>query len=314
MIRNDYIPSCNNIKVKVLYAGICGSDSNNLIRNPKLNVINMGHEIVGYIVENNKKIFGIVNPFICSDDCQACKSKSNLLCDNCISIGKSNFMTGGYSGFINIPDINFYRIDKIDKDNFIVGVLADSIAVIIHAFHDLTLNLDSKILIIGSGPIGILSSLYLVSLKYKNTFLYCRNEQKSHYLTENFPEINIIDNLSSEAEFDVIVEAVGGNQADTLELAVKKVNNSGLILVLGAFSENVQIKVRNIFYKQLTVKGVNSFCNKNCDFDKSIKWIENNQSTLKKLITNLFVYSKYESKIYNDILSKKLIKGVICFE
>ena len=112
--------------------------------------------------------------------------------------------------------------------------------------------------------------------------------------------------MSKEEKYDLIIETVGGQQIKTLNAAIKYSEYNVTIAVIGAFSKNITnaLRYRELFYKQLHMLGVNSYCNTYNDFLNAIKWINKNYVTLFSLITNIYDFSDIDFVIDNIINHK----------
>lgn len=80
-------------------------------------------------------------------------------------------------------------------------------------------------------------------------------------------------------------------------------NKNGTIVVYGAFSERIEtvINYRKLFYKQITLKGINSYCNKYDDFEKAVDFAKQNHKDLYTFITQEIQFDNLEKYIYNEM-------------
>lgn len=297
------------IKVKAIYTGVCGSDINH-IKNADINlpVKYMGHEIVGRVDDTSgtgisKGEWVVVNPFICNK-CKKpnkCTDESYLHCPNCKSLGKHQ--KGGFSGEIEVPEENLILIPETITYKPVL-TLIDPAAVIFHSILYLD-HIPRRLLIIGSGTLACLSAIILrnmypsidIDIKIKNA----ERLYNFKFLEKN--KINIITNQNDlKSDFyDIVYEAVGGNQAETLKLAVQCVKVNGQIIVLGAFSSrvNTEFNLNIVFFKQIKIQGVNSYCRKFDEFRKAAEWVMNNAMDLRGLITTVEHNISVEQLVHN---------------
>lgn len=308
------------LAIDVSYAGICGSDINNLKANysSEVPVMSWGHEIVGRISGSRSTSYFIINPYICHCSSKRCKQSSVYYCDSSMRLGIDNGY-GGFCGRVFVPVRNIYEMTESKFPES--GIFADSCAVIIHALHISKIQ-KGRILIIGDGTIGALSALYIGQLYTDLEIdIIVRKEKKKAILERILPP-NL--KLVSEKDirslyYDLVIEAVGGSQTDTLRMATEALNYSGTLLVLGAFSAATSewIGLRNVFYKQIRVLGVNSFCVANNDFEQAVNWVIQNEKPLAGLITDKYqiVPTHCDTNyIREKIAAPKLIKGCFCYE
>lgn len=300
---------------KVLYAGICGSDINKL-RNSIIDKSAckcLGHEVV--CMDSTGSAY-VVNPFYCLENCKTCDFESYIYCDKISRLGDGSRLSG-YSGYIKAPKWALYEIeDNIAK----VGVLVDGAAVVFHGIHILGNKNVKKIAIIGSGSMSILSALILKENCGADVVdLYVKNDDKKKKLSDLFGKKMKFRNISDteEGEYDLVVEAVGGKQTKTITKAIDIVKNNGILMVLGAFDPSITelLGIRKMFYKQINMFGINSYCKGENDFANAFAWVKDNAETLLKIITDTYkIDSKSvdEDTFFEDVIKEKMIKG--CFE
>lgn len=294
------------IDVTVLYAGLCGSDISKIRQNGLEGLQDMGHEIVGVVetsdsIDFQKGDFVVVNPFVCKENCKECSYQSYIYCNKCNSLGKSP--TGGFSGHIVVPSRNLFKLD-IPNEALPVGVLVDGVAVVMHLLHNATSLKSKKCLVIGSGTMGIITYLILSDAYGLNVSIVVRYQDKINELNNiiQCDKINyILENNVLSNEFDVVIEAVGGGQVGTLDLAISACKTDSEIYVLGAFNQDINgiINYRALFYKQTMIKGINSYCSYYDDFQKAVQWVSKNYKLLTPLIT-----SKYKFDDMYDICER----------
>lgn len=275
--------SKNESLVKVIYAGLCGSDMHKIL-SPSENeeTITLGHEIVG-TVENtsNKKFLNkkvAINPIINCGTCENCQQKMSQFCTNSINLGKN--IDGGFSYYVKAPNKSLYIL----SNNFPTeaATLIDGAAVIVNALEK-TKTKPKKVLIVGDGTIGALAIAVLNSL-YKNISITLIGKNNKNFL-EKIYSLSPVDN-----NYDLCIETVGRSQEDTLNLCIEKSSIGGTILVLGVYPSSYMLgfSARTAFYKELAIYGINSFVKheRRDDFQKAIDIIDKNSQLFLPLITH----------------------------
>lgn len=288
------------VDVKVMFAGLCGSDITRIKNDPNVNIRSLGHEIVGYPVGAEGTCY-VINPFInTKEDDEAQENESLLLCPHCMSLGKQ--LPGGFGQVITIPARNMWEFNVVDEYKC-VGTLVDGIAVIFHGLHMVDINNAYTILVIGDGVIGCLAT-YIIKKLYpdKEVKIYVRNDNKMALLEKVFNN-DIIRCLDESETYDYVFECVGGKQSETLNTAIRMVKKNGGIAVWGAFSEMIEtpINYRQLFYKQISLKGINSYCNKYNDFERAVEFARKNCKELYTFITQKIKFDNLEQYIYIDM-------------
>jgi len=316
----------NEMLIKTSFCGLCGSDLHRIFdREEKIRSLEnriLGHEVVGEVwkVGKNveKKKIGqhvAVNPLIPCNNCYYCKNKQIQHCENLSSIGKN--LPGGFSEYFTINSINTYKIEP----DPLPYIMADGIAV---AFHAIDLVDDFKnsknFAIVGDGSIGYSLALLLKSFN-KNVILIGRDSKKSNISKKI--GIQLIDKNDLHNgyynRYDVVFEAVGGKQSETIKLSSNLCKIKGEILVLGVYSENydIPLTLRDFFYKEQIIKGVNSYgiSSKNEDeFKLAVDFIKQNKDSVRKLITHISHPKDWKKVIFRNENSEKSIKIVFDFK
>lgn len=158
----------NEVVVKVAYAGICGSDLHEYLEGPvfipveKMDALTggqapltMGHEFSGVVERVGKDVTKVkvgdyvsVNPTVThmtsADDVD--------VYDGYSFIGLST--DGGFTELVNVPEVNVYPI----PEDFSLRLAAtiEPAAVAVQAVKEGGLKFGQKVVIFGSGPIGVL--------------------------------------------------------------------------------------------------------------------------------------------------------------
>lgn len=310
-----------NKKYLVKFAGICGSDLNKVHDSSFClsDILTLGHEVV---CSSDEGDLYVVNPFECDMFCSECTQDSYLLCERVNRIGAGT-SSGGYSGEVCLNPRRMYIIPA-SVNHPMVGVLCDGVAVVFHGFHMLDLHNSRRLAIIGAGSIGILSAL-VAKDRYPHLAIdvFYKSEQKGDFLFRYYGDyfniVNIRDIENRQSIYDIVIEAVGGKQTDTISDAIHIVSNSGSILVYGAFHKDCRIikSIRQLFYKQVSMIGVNSYCESHNDFPKAVRWTFDHEKLILPLLTDIYNVKrdKLDSEmIYRSVIAPKVMKGCFIYE
>ncbi len=200
-IREYDIPSVGDgeMLVKVEACGVCGTDGHEYVRDPfSLCPVVLGHEGTGEIVamgKNVKKDFAgnpvkigdkIVTCIIPCGTCEACKmtpERTNL-CENCGIYGlmpdDSVHINGYFGEYILIRENStFFNVTGMSLD---MRILVEPSAVAVHAVERAKttglLKFDTKVLVQGCGPIGLLVISVLRTLGIENIFAVDGNDSR----------------------------------------------------------------------------------------------------------------------------------------
>lgn len=157
------------VKVKVAWAGICGSDLHEYEEGPvfvpvdvkaeltgEVAPLTMGHEFAGIIEEVGAKVTDfkagdrvVINPTLTYRN----KHEDVDRYDGFNFIGLHG--DGGFAEYVNVPVTNIHRL----ADNLTLqdGALVEPMAVAVQAVKDAGVTLGDSVAVFGAGPIGLLT-------------------------------------------------------------------------------------------------------------------------------------------------------------
>lgn len=165
--------SAGQVKIKVAWTGICGSDLHEYIAGPIFIPVNaphplshdrapivLGHEFSGEVVAVGSGVTHcqpgdrvVVEPILACGHCAACKEDKYNLCSQLGFHG----LSGGGGGFASYTVVQAQRVHKMpDALSFEQGALVEPAAVALHAVRMSRLKAGDKAAVFGAGPIGLL--------------------------------------------------------------------------------------------------------------------------------------------------------------
>lgn len=300
LVKRKNVPDLpeSGIELDTTFCGICGSDKHR-IQNGSGYIL--GHEIVAQVADDSGERFSrgdfvAVNPLIPCRDCNMCHKNQSNICENLSSLGKD--LPGGFSSKIAAPEDNLYNINENSRKY----VLADPLAVVIHACRQIELE-NKKVMVIGDGALGALTCVYL-SDKVQEIHIKGRNDSKIEKITKNTDAVEELDE-----GYDLIFEAVGGEQSETLNTAAESIGKRGDIIVYGVFpNKELELNLRPAFEKEARFLGVNSYRNDENidDFEEALEFIKTEKLDFLVETLNPEVEEILES--FDDTCIKSAIK------
>jgi len=148
------------VRLKVMASGICGSDVIEWYRVPKAPRV-LGHEVTGIIDQvgdkvknwNGERVF--VSHHVPCFECRHCQRGNHTACH---TLHTTNFYPGGFAQYVLVPKINvehgIYRLP--DAMSFEEGTFIEPLACVSRGQRLTGLKKEDTVLIIGSGISGIL--------------------------------------------------------------------------------------------------------------------------------------------------------------
>ncbi|PYS20105.1 MAG: L-threonine 3-dehydrogenase [Acidobacteria bacterium] len=261
----------NDVLIRVLRAGICGTDvhifdwndwAQQTISVPMV----IGHEFVGEIVEvgsnvNDFKAGELVSGegHVVCGRCRNCMAGRRHLCAHTSGVGVNR--PGCFAEFIALPMTNIWRHDPgVNRD---VAAIFDPFGNAVHT--TLTFNvLGEDVLITGAGPIGIMAAAvarhagarYIVITDINDYRLELAAEMRVD-LALNIDRTSIAQaqkKLGMKEGFDVGLEMSGN--ASALRDMLHNMAHGGRIAMLGIPSQEIAIDWREVIFNMLTIRGI----------------------------------------------------------
>jgi len=151
----------DEILVKVMASGICGSDVTEWYRVPKAPRI-LGHEATGVIEQVGNKVKGckvgdrvFVSHHVPCGKCRYCLRGNHTACE---TLHTTNYYPGGFAQYIRVPRINVesgvYMLTS--GMSFEEGTFIEPLACVVRGQRLAGVQKDDVLLVIGSGVSGIL--------------------------------------------------------------------------------------------------------------------------------------------------------------
>jgi L-iditol 2-dehydrogenase len=149
------------VLLKVMASGICGSDVIEWYRVPKAPRV-LGHEATGVIDKVGSKVTSLkvgdrvfVSHHVPCNQCRYCQRGHHTACQ---TLHTSNYYPGGFAQYIRVPKINVdFGVYKLPEDmSFEEGTFIEPLACVSRGQRLANLQKADTLLIIGSGISGIL--------------------------------------------------------------------------------------------------------------------------------------------------------------
>jgi L-iditol 2-dehydrogenase len=152
----------NELLVKVIASGICGSDVMEWYRIKRAPLV-LGHEIAGDIVEIGPRVKKykvgqrvFVSHHVPCMKCRYCLAGHTSTCD---TLRTTNFYPGGFAEYIRVPEINLeHGVYVLPKElTYDDGAFIEPLACVVRGFKLCRFKPGSTVLVLGSGIAGLLN-------------------------------------------------------------------------------------------------------------------------------------------------------------
>ncbi|MCX8117053.1 MAG: alcohol dehydrogenase catalytic domain-containing protein [Desulfobacterota bacterium] len=305
-------PGDHEVKVRVLYGGICGSDLRvfrGAIPYAKY-PCRPGHEILGTVIEAGMMSPHPVGSRVVSYPNTYCGS-----CEFCLK-GKTNLCKEKRSFGVTCDGL-FAQEITIDSE-FVVpvppdlpderAILVEPFAVNVHALNRTPIHKEMSVAVIGCGTEGLLAIALLNHLGVEITAMDIVPEKMER--AKGFGER--IQTLHPERVkdemFDLVVEAAGVKAS--IEQAFEIVKPGGVVISLGIIGEEVRYPALRITRGEITICGTIIYTKR--DFEEAIALLRNPGFDIGPVLSKIVPLGRYR-EAFSDALSGKFVKIVLDF-
>jgi len=288
-------PGPDDVLVKILATGICGSDfhgfSGESGRRKPGQV--MGHETVGYVAKVGGNVTDLpegtcvtVNPVLSCDHCDVCRAGSEQSCPSRTVIGVAPELVSAFAEYLLVRRSNVIALTGgIDPE---LGALVEPLAVGYHAASRGACSSADTVLIIGGGPIG--QAVFLAARRLGATRVAVSDlnpnrralcaalgaaviDPSARPLAES-----VVERLGAKAT--LVIDAVGATA--TLADAMDASAFGARVVLVGMAVPSVELAAYAISTGERTLIG--SFCYSREDFAETAAWVGTTDAPLHQLI------------------------------
>ena len=261
----------NDVKVRVLLTGICGTDlhiyqwdewARKTIPVPLV----IGHEFVGQIVEVGANVNDFHPGELVSGEghvvcgrCRNCLAGRRHLCANTQGVGVNR--AGAFAEYIVLPMSNIWKHNPTVPLE--IAAIFDPFGNAVHTALSFPV-LGEDVLITGAGPIGIMAAAVVrhagarfVVIADVNPYRLALAEKLgvNHAIDPGKKPLREVQkDLGMHEGFDVGLE-MSGNQSAFREM-LGNMSHGGKIAMLGIPSSDMPIDWRQVIFNMLTIKGI----------------------------------------------------------
>lgn len=299
-----------NVKVKIDWCGICGTDLHEYLAGPifipaagevhpltgKGMPNTLGHEFAGTVVEVGDGVEHlsagetvVIEPILRCGECTACKEGVPNMCDKLGIYG----LAGGGGGFAEFAVVPGYTIHKLPEGlTTEQGALIEPIAVGLRAVRRSGLQPGQSALVLGGGPIGAVTMLCLKMAGAKPILVAEVAEARKAKALELGAD-TVID-PSKENAVERVKELTGGDGVDcsfdaagiqaTLETAIRATRKGGSVTIISIWEGPVSIDPNEIVLAELNIHGIIAYTPE--DFADTIAMVSDGRIDTSGLVTS----------------------------
>ncbi len=295
-----------NVVVKVLKAGICGSDLHYFEMGEPVGLV-MGHEFCGEVIDpgnrDDLKVGDRVTalPISPCGVCPACLSGNPQYCKSTWThaVGLSLDNPGALTEKIKVRSDMVLKVpDNVSDDE---AAMVEPTAVALHGIHLADVKVGSKVLVIGGGIIGLMSAMFakmegasFVAVSETNRN---RGEKAiSLGVADKYYDATSEDMINevitdTNGGFDIIIECCGNSSAVTSSLVTVK--PGGVVVLVGVATGPISIPTVVAVMNELTVKGAIAYTKE--EFATCLDLISHKQIEVMQFVSDIVGYDEVEN-------------------
>lgn len=281
-------------RVNVAFCGICGSDIHMRV-SPAIPAGSvMGHEFCGTIAELGAAVEGFslgehvaVYPFAPCGECPNCRRGDGHVCLQAATTGLGlGANPGAYAE--SVVAHHSMLVPLPEELPFEHGALVEPLAVAVHGIHIGEVQPDDRCVVIGAGPIGLISALALKAQDVEQVVVVEKNERRRERMKalgvqaiglEDVHE-RILETFAGDLP-DVVLECAGNPAAP--QLAIELVRSRGIIVLLGVLEEPVEISQLVLLIKEAQMRA--SFAYRRDEFERAVELLRAGRLPADELVT-----------------------------
>lgn len=322
-----------SIRLKVASCAICGTDLRILWRGDHRAVypVVVGHEIAGVVDAKAPGVSGVkVGDRVCvapghgCGECRMCRiGKPNVCLRPYPSLGYE--VNGGFEEYFAVPE-NIYRLGFVnpipDNLTFRQAAMAEIVACCINGQNNSPVEEGDVVLVIGSGPAGIIHAQLARAAGARRVVLTQRSRPRLELAAERFPVDRIV--ASSEEDLEAaVMEETRGEGADVVfvcapsgaaqETATRLVAARGRINFFGGLppdQRQISLDANALHYKEFFLAGASSSLPE--DNRRALELLAARKIDPDKLITDVYPFDEVLTA-FRVAGEKRGIKTVVDF-
>lgn len=310
-------PAPNEVKIKVVATGICGSDmhayngTHPFRRPPSI----QGHELAGDIVSVGPEVtrFAVgdrvtIDPQRVCGVCDECLAGYPNACSNKIMLGVQEW-SGSFGQYIVSPESQVYKLP--DNVSYEEGSMIEPLAVGVRTVRQGDVKPGDAVLILGGGTIGLSALAGAIDAGAKTTILtdafdfnlkIARDFGATATVNVREQDVNqVVREVTGGKGVDVAIVAVGLEQV--LNQAIAAVKKRGTVVVVGLFHKPPTIQdIFAIVGGERVLRGSQTYTPD--DVQRALDLIASGKVNVKAMITHRF--SITEAPHAFELIDKRL--------
>lgn len=309
------------VKLKVEWAGICGSDLHAYSHGLSLEAhpisgqkppLTLGHEFSGTIVEVAADVTGhvvgervAIEPLIYCGECYACKRGYYNQCSKVGFVGLNR--DGGFAEYVIVDEKMVHVLP--DHVSFEEGALVEPTAVSFYAVRESKLKPGDSVAIFGAGPIGLLTLLSVKAAGATQIIVIDLSEERLEKAKElgatsiiNGMRDDIVETIHQLTNGGVSVAYECAGAQPTMTSAVASVKQGGQVMAIAVFAKPIAIDMGQLMFKAADLTSTLAYRHV---FPEVIEMIGTGRLDVKQVITKKIELDDIVEEGFNQLINDK---------
>jgi len=294
-------PAAGQVRIRVEACGVCGSDLHLYRAGFMAPGSTPGHEVAGIVEALGSGVEGLregqrvtVEPFATCGECEECRSGRENICRQLQVVGIH--LPGGFANCLVISARRCFPVD--DELPPRLASMTEPVAVALHGLERGGFEAGQRVLVLGAGMIGLVSTLAARAMGAGEVWTSARHEHQARLAREMGAQRVLSEEEASKqalarltrggSDFDLVVETVGGS-ATTLSDACSAIKPGGSVSVLGVFMSSPVLDPFTLLMREGTLCWSNCYARpqgKRPDFARAASLVEDERERLALLATH----------------------------
>ena len=326
-VPNPPSPATGEVKIRVHWCGICGSDLHEYLAGPILIPVNepdpltgkkapviLGHEFSGEIAEVGGGVTGIeigdrvtASPLRFCGECFWCRRGETHICERRAATGVK--ADGGFAEYVNVPA---YGIHKLPPEiSYEEAALTEPLAVGLHAVRKSGIRPGGDVVIVGAGAIG-LAALQAAKALGAGRIMVAEVVKTRKEYAQKLGAWTVLDpsEVDVPAEVMKITDGVGADigfecvgSSKTATLVLDSVRRGGKMIVLGVFEKPAEINYNSCVFFEKEIIG--SIAYNHDDFSSALSFLVDRRLEASSMITGRIGLDHLLDKGFKELIRNK---------
>lgn len=304
------------VKVKVSYAGICGTDLHAFQGKYKATVppVILGHEFSGIVTEIGENVTKVrvgdrvvsETTFETCNECDFCKSKDYNLCSKRKGLGTQ--VNGGFAEYVITREESVHIVPQ--NISLISAALSEPLACCVHgSLEQTTIHEGETVIVFGPGSIGLLLSM-VAKAKGATVILAGITKDEKRFELARSLNIDVIVDQQKEDLKEIVMKMTNNKGVDKIfecsgviiatNKGLELVKKKGEVIQIGVFEDEYNgINTSLVFNKEIRYIGCRS--QKPSSWEKAIDLMASGLIVPEQIVTKVVELQQWRDGFENSM-------------